>query len=195
MDNEINDMGYRYYTLESRPIPYRSPPTTTHPASVRAKEAADSLNQAYLEALDTHQTIKTKLEEFKRLVGQREYTDLATCFLALNTLAGQNSVTLICNADTNEPIELVGGAEEVEKPVLVFNEMLDNCHQYINNVDVYLDTIKQRINALRSLAVMQQILTICSTFETHASTNVNIFATEIRSLLQDTMAAAKQNLK
>ena len=189
-------MGYRYYTLESRPIPYKSPPTTTHPASVKAREAADGLNQAYLDALNTHQAVKDKLNEFKKLVGQREYTDLANCFLALNTLTGgQKPVTLVCDDVTNEPVELVGGAEEVRKPVQVFNEMLDNCHQFLDNLDVYLDTIKQRINALRSLAIMQQIQTICSTFETHSSTNVNIFATEIRSLLLDTRAAATQNLK
>lgn len=189
-------MGYRYYTLESRPIPYKSPPTTTHPASVKAKEAADSLNQAYLDALHTHQAVKDKLNEFKKLVGQREYMDLANCFLALNTLTGgEKPVTLICDDATNEPVELVGGAEVVEKQVQVFNEMLDDCHQFLNNVDVYLDTIKQRIKALRSLAITQQIQTICSTFEMHASTNVNIFATEIRSLLLDTRTAAKQNLK
>lgn len=190
----MNALGHRYYTLESRPIPYKSPPTTTHPASLKARDAADSLNQAYLEALNTHQTIKSKLNEFKKLVGQREYTDLAACFSALSKLTGQKAVTLVCNDASNEPAELVGGAEEVAKPVQVFNEMLDNCHQFLDNVDVYLDTIKQRIDALRSLAIMQQILTICSTYETQAATNVNIFATEIRSLLLDARVAAEQTL-
>lgn len=195
VDEEQNALGHRYYTLESRPIPYKSPPITTHPVSIKAKEAGDSLNQAYLEALNTHQMIKSKLNEFKKLVGQPEYTDLSSCFSALNTLTGQNAITIVCNDVTNEPVELVGGAEEVVKPIQVFNEMLDNCHQYLGNVDIYLDTIKQRIDALKSLAVMRQILNICSTFEANAAMNVNIYATEIRCLLLDVRAAAKEKLK
>lgn len=194
MDNELNALGYRYYTLDSRSIPYKSPPVTTHPVSVKAREAADSLNQAYLDALNMHQTIRSKLNEFKKLVGQPDYADLASCFSALNSLTGQKSVALVCKKETNEPVELVGGTQEVEKHVQAFNEMLDNCHQFLDNVDVYLDTIQQRIAALKLLAVMRQILNICSIFEAHAATNVNIFATEIRSLLLDIRAAADQKL-
>lgn len=195
MDNELNALGYRYYTLDMRSIPYKSPPVTTHPVSVKAKEAADNLNQAYLDTVNVHQAIKSKLNEFKKLTGQPEYTDLASCFSSLKSLAGENSLSLVCKEETNDPLELTGGGKAVEKHVQAFNEMLDNCHQFLSNVDVYLDTIQQRIAALKLLAVMQQILTICSTFEARAAENVNIFATEIRSLLLDIRAAANQKLK
>lgn len=195
MEEEMNAMGYRYYTLESRTIPYRSPNVSTHPASVKAKEAADSLNEAYQEALNAHQVIRGKLNEFKKLVGQPEYADLSLCFASLKSLSGKEKVKLICSETTNDPLELVGGSEAVKEPVKILNEMLNACHVFLKETDVYIERIKKRIESLKLLAVMQQILTISSTFETQASTNVNIFATEIRSLLLDIRSAAKLKLK
>lgn len=195
IDEEMDALGHRYYTMESRPIPYTSPKTSTHPASIKAKDAADSLNEAYLEALNTHQMIRSKLIEFKRLVGQPEYADLSCCFGALKKLSGGDKmVTLVCSDVSHGPLCLEGGSKNVENSVKVFNEMLATCHQFLDNADVYLETIKQRIAALKLLAVMQQILTICSLFEARAATNVNIFSTELRSLLLDIRASAKLKL-
>lgn len=188
----MNAIGYRYYTLEPRPIPYKSPNVSTHPASVKAKEAADRLNEAYKEVSDLHQEIKEKLAKFKSLVGQPGYSDLSSCFAALKTLSGSTKVTLLCKEGTDDPLELVGGSEKVQGAVKVFNEMLNICHDFLEDNDAYLERIKQRIAALRLLAVMQQILNICSTFEEQAPTNVGIFATEIRSLLLDVGSAAKR---
>ncbi len=194
-DDEINSIGFRYYTLESRPIPYKSPNISTHPATIKAKEAADSLNDAYQKASDTHQMIRCKLIEFKKLVGQPEYADLKACFAGMKVLSGEAEVRLVCSDVTNDPLKLVGGAWEVQHAIKVFNGMLDTCHEFLQETDSYLERISQRIEALRMLAVMQQILTICATFEAYAATNVNIFATEIRSLLLDTRSAAKQSFK
>ena len=195
MDREINSLGFRYYTLEPRPIPYKSPNTSTHPASVRAKDAADSLNEAYTQVSDMHQAIRQSLAKFKSLVGQPNYTDLSTCFAAMKTLTGSSKVTLRCKEGTDDPEALVGGSEKVEEAVKVFNEMLDTCHEFLRDYDSYLERLKQRIAALRQLAVMQQILTICSVFEEKGPMNINIYATEIRSLLLDIGSSAKQKLK
>lgn len=185
-------LGYRYYTLEPRPIPYKPPGLTTHPASEKAKDAAESLNNAYQEISDLHQTIKSKLDEFKKLVGQPMYSDLSSCFASLKTLSNGTKVELVCSETTSDPVELVGGSEKSQEAVNIFNEMLGSCHQFLRDNDQALETIKERIASLRQLAIMQQILDICSTFETHAPTNVGIFATEIRSLLLDVRSAAKK---
>ena len=194
MDREMDALGHRYYTLERRIIHYQSPHVSTHPASRKAKEAADNLNEAYLEALNTHQTVKSKLSEFKKFLDQPDYADLSSCFTTLKVLSAPEAVVLVCESGTNSPQELIGGSKGMEDAIKVFNEMLDTCHGYLENVDVYLSNIKQRIEALRSLAIMQQILDICKTFETQAATNVDIFATEIRSLLLDVTSSAKLRL-
>ena len=191
----MNSLGYRYYTLEARPIPYKSPNLTAHPATARAKEAADALNESYLEVFNLHQNIKSKLSDFKRQVGQAEYSDLSTCFSCLNVLTGKVPLKLECSDSTNEPVKLIGGSDEVVDAVTLFNEVLDLCHEFLSERERSLRKIKEKIDQLRSLAVMQQILTICSTFETHAPENINIFATEIRSLLLDARSAAKLKLK
>lgn len=193
-DREMDALGNRYYTLERRTIPYQSPHTSTHPASRKAKEAADNLNEAYLEALNTHQAVKNKLTEFKRLLDQPDYADLSSCFSTLKVLSSPEAVALVCESGTNSPQELIGGSKGMEEAIKVFNEMLDTCHGYLENVDVYISNIRQRIEALRSLAIMQQILDICETFEAQAATNVDMFATEIRSLLLDITSSAKLRL-
>ena len=195
MDEEMNALGYRYYTLEPRPIPYRSPNTSTHPASIKAKEAADNLNQAYVDITTLHQDIRSKLNEFKKRTGHPEYADLPSCFATLKKLSGGTVIKLECNNLTNDPIELVGGSKEVEGHLKVFNEMLDLCHQFLEQADTSLETIEKRIKALKMLAVMQQILSICSIFESQAASNVNIFSTEIRSLLLDVRSSAKHKLE
>lgn len=201
MDEEMNALGYRYYTLEPRPIPYRSPNTSSHPASVRAKEAADSLNQAYMDITSLHQDIRSKLNEFKRRIHHPDYSDLPSCFATLKKLSGAGTGTgggvpikLECSSLTNDPIELVGGSKDVEGHLKVFNEMLDLCHQFLEQAETSLETIEKRIKALKMLAVMQQILSICSIFESQAASNVNIFSTEIRSLLLDVRSSAKHKL-
>lgn len=195
MDEEINALGYRYYTLEPRPIPYRSPNTSTHPATVKAKEAADGLNQAYLDVTTLHQDIRSKLNEFKKRIGHPEYSDLPSCFVTLKKLPGGNSIRMECSSLTDDPIQFVGGSKEVEGHLKVFNEMLDLCHQFLEQAETSLETIEKRIKALRMLAVMQLILSICSTFESQAASNVNIFSTEIWSLLLDVRTSAKHKLE
>lgn len=193
-DQEINALGFRYYTLEPRTIPYTSPNVTTHPASAKAKEAADQLNEAYQEVAGMHQTIKAKLDKFKEQVGQPAYSDLAACFASLKTLSGSAKVKLFCKDGTEDPIMLEGGSEEFQEALKVYNEMLEICREFLANTNVYLERINERIAALKQLAVMQQILDICSAFEEQAPSNINIFATEIRSLLLDTKSSAKQKL-
>lgn len=188
----MNALGHRYYTLEPRPISYTSPKLSNHPATVKAKETADGLNDAYQEASNSHQMIRCKLMEFKKLIGQPDYADLSACFVGLKTLSAQMPVALTCSDSTNEPLELVGGPQEVQEAVKIFNEMLITCHQFLSETDVHLEKIKQRISSLKMLAVTQHILDVCSNFERQAPTNIDIFATEVRSLLLDIRTSAKQ---
>ena len=109
-------------------------------------------------------------------------------------LSGKFPVQLECSDTTNEPIRLLGGSEEVKRAVEIFNEMLDCCHKILKARNDYLERIRKEIKSLRMLAVMQQILTICSTFEQQAPTNIDIFATEIQSLFLDVRSAGTQNL-
>lgn len=196
VDEEHDAMGHQYYTLEPRPIPYTSPNLTSHPATAKAKKAADSLNEEYLEVSNLHQSIRSKLTEFKQLTKQAHYAELAACFASLQKWSGKTPpLRLKCNEITDEPVRLEGGSEGVVSAVSSFNEVLDTCHQFLNERDLHLDRIRNKIRDLSKLAVMQQILDICSTFEEHASTNVNIYAMEIQSVLLDTKSAAKQSFK
>lgn len=194
-DEQINSIGYRYYTLEKRPVPYKSPHLSSHPATIRAKAAADSLNECYQRISDSHQLIKEKLVDFKKMTNQAEYADLTACFSVLKTRSGLSVVRMVIKDGTDEPLKLIGESDKIQEEIRVFNEILEACHQFLESREDKLEEMRKKISALRLLAVMQQILDICSVFEGQALENIDIFGTEIRSLLLDIRNSARQVLK
>lgn len=195
-DEELSSLGHRYYTLEIRTIPYRSPALTSHPVTTKAKEVADSLNKEYLVVSSLHQDVKVNLSEFKKLLNQPDYADLTTCLVMLQKSSGKSSpLHMRLDSGTESPVKMEGGSSSVETAVSLFNETIAACHQFLNNMDFHLDRIRGKIMELRKLAVSQHILDICSTFEEHATTNVDIYAMEIRTLLLDARSAGKQAFK
>lgn len=195
MDEEMNSLGHRYYTLELRTIPYRSPAVTSHPITVKAKEVADGLNEEYLEVCSLHQNVKVKLTDFKKQLDQPEYTDLATCLAQMQKSSKSHSLQMRLDSESESPVRLEGGSSNVEAAVSDFNAMIEACHHFLNNMDFHMDRIRDKIRELRKMAVSQHILDICSTFEEHASTNIDICAIEIRSVLLDARSAGKTALK
>ena len=195
--DDLTSLGQRYYTLEMRTIPYRSPALTSHPITIKAKEVADSLNAEYLEVSNLHQEVKTKLSEFKKELNQPDYSDLAACLSILQKSSGGKSLSLELKIDseTEYPVKLEGGCGSVEMPVSLFNKALAASHLFLNSMDFHMDRIRDKIRELRKLAVSQHILDICSTFEEHASTNIDVYAMEVRSMLLDARSAGKKVFK
>ena len=157
---------------------------------------ADGLNEEYLEVTNLHQDVRAKLSEFKRHINQPDYADLAACLAQLQKSSGKLAALRIkLDSETENPVKLEGGSDNVQEALSLFNKTLTACHQFLNNVDFHLDRIRDKIRELRKLAVSQHILDICSTFEENAATNVDIYAMEIRTFLLDAKNAAKQALK
>jgi len=165
--------------------------------TVKAKEAADSLNAEYLEVSNLHQEVKTKLSEFKEVLGKPDYYDLAACLAILQKSSSRKSPSLELKTDgeTEYPVKLEGGSSDIEAPISLLNEALAACHQFLSSMDFHTDRIRDKIRDLRKLAVSQHILDICSTFEVHASTNIDVYAMEVRTVLLDIRRAGQNVFK
>lgn len=168
------------------PAKQLTPPSPA--ASEQVRFHGEEIERQYRTIVRCRDDIHSSFVNFKRALGLPDGADLPACFKAIKKAAGQGSQIKMC--DENPPRLNVDEEtwqalpEEYRTAIAHFNAMLQKCHQFLQEKQVTLRNIEQK------LELMNRYMKSRACVKTHNQYKdipgeIEKFAAEMQSLIHD----------